>query len=175
LGDWLKRITISIDSELDMKFRKKASQKYKFERGWYSIAVAEAMTYWAEEKDQEIASNKSEPNTQLKDYLDQGMLDKINSELNLEDDNLFENFESLINHINNDTPHKLLIEREKGNIVIKMENDNVSDIKTNLESFMFLYRSLGVILSALEETSKENFDIVGMGEIPPVYIKKIID
>ncbi|UTB32534.1 MAG: hypothetical protein NKF70_13775 [Methanobacterium sp. ERen5] len=168
----MKRITISIDSELDIKFRKKASQKYQFERGWYSIAVAEAMTYWADGKDQEIANNKSEPNTPLKDHLDKDLLNKINSELNLEDDNLFENFESLINHINNDTPHKLLIEREKGNIVIKMENDNVSDLKTNLESFMFLYRSLGVILSALEETSKEKFDIVGMGEIPPVYIKK---
>jgi len=171
----LKRITISIDSDLDMKFRKKASQKYQFERGWYSIAVSEAMNYWAEEKDQNISNNTSAPTNLLKDHINNDLLDKINSELNLEDENLFENFESLINHINNDTPYKLIIERENGNIVVKLENKDVTDIKTNLESFVFLHHSLEIILSALEETSKEKFEIVGIGELPPVHIKKIIN
>ncbi|MTK64756.1 MAG: hypothetical protein F8N15_09615 [Methanobacterium sp.] len=171
----MKRITISINSELDMKFRKKASQKYQFERGWYSIAVAEAMTYWAEEKDQEALDKKTETTSPLKDHIDTDLLEKINSELNLEDENLFENFENLINHINNDTPYKLLIERKEGNIVIKIENSKISDMKTNLESYLVLYHSLEVILSALEETSKEKFEIVGIGEIPPVYIKKVMD
>lgn len=171
----MKRITISIDSDLDMKFRKKASQKYQFERGWYSIAVSEAMNYWAEEKDQKLINKTSAPANLLKDHINNDLLDKINSELKLEDENVFENFESVINHINHDTPYHLKIERENGNIVIKLENKKDSDIERNLESYIFLYRCLEIILSALEETSKEKFEIVGLGDIPPVYIKKIID
>lgn len=156
-----------------MKFRKKASQKYQFEKGWYSNAVAEAMTYWAEDKDDKVINKKPSSSNILTDHINPELLIKVNSELNLDDENLFENFESLIAHINQDTPYQLKIEREEGNIVIKIENRNDPNIKTNLESFLFLHHSLEVIISALEETSREKFEIVGMGELPPVYIKKI--
>lgn len=165
----MKRITISIDSNLDMKFRKKASQKYQFEKGWYSNAVAEAMAYWAEEDSEEVKTNKPETFTLLKDYINPELLNKVNTELNLND----EKFESLINHINHDTPYKLIITREHNKMVIKIENNESNNIKRNLESYLFLHQSLEIILSALEETSKEKFEIVGIGELPPVYIKKI--
>ena len=42
----LKRATVSLPIDLDFKFRKLASRKYKFERGWYSRAVSEAMELW---------------------------------------------------------------------------------------------------------------------------------
>ncbi len=44
----MKRVTVAVDSDVDMKFRKKASQTYQFEKGWYSNAVAEAMQTWVE-------------------------------------------------------------------------------------------------------------------------------
>ena len=42
----MKRITISVDENIDLFFRKFASQKFKFKRGWYSEAVMEAMEMW---------------------------------------------------------------------------------------------------------------------------------
>lgn len=42
----MKRITISVDENIDLFFRKFASQKFKFKRGWYSEAVMEAMGMW---------------------------------------------------------------------------------------------------------------------------------
>lgn len=44
----MKRITVSVDKDIDLFFRKFASQKFKFERGWYSKAVVEAMELWIE-------------------------------------------------------------------------------------------------------------------------------
>lgn len=42
----LKRATVSIPHDLDYKFKKVASQKFKFEKGWYSKAMVEAMGIW---------------------------------------------------------------------------------------------------------------------------------
>ncbi|MGB9979816.1 hypothetical protein [Methanobacterium sp.] len=42
----LKRATVAIPRDLDYKFKKVASQKYKFEKGWYSKAMIEAMEIW---------------------------------------------------------------------------------------------------------------------------------
>ena len=41
-----KRVTIVIDKNLDYKFRKMASQKFKFEPKWYSKAIEEAVNLW---------------------------------------------------------------------------------------------------------------------------------
>lgn len=42
----MKRITVSVSEDVDLFFRKYASQKFKFERGWYSEAMEEAMKLW---------------------------------------------------------------------------------------------------------------------------------
>ena len=42
----MKRITVSVDEDIDLFFREFASQKFKFKRGWYSKAVMEAMKLW---------------------------------------------------------------------------------------------------------------------------------
>lgn len=47
-----KRVTISTYHEMDFEFRRLASQKFKFKKGWYSSAMAEAMALW-------IAYNKN--------------------------------------------------------------------------------------------------------------------
>ena len=44
-----KRVTIVINKNLDYKFRKMASQKFRFEPRWYSKAMEEAVNLWIEE------------------------------------------------------------------------------------------------------------------------------
>ena len=44
-----KRVTIVIDKNLDYKFRKMASQKFRFEPKWYSKAMEEAVHLWIED------------------------------------------------------------------------------------------------------------------------------
>ena len=167
----MKRITISVDSDVDLKFRKKASQKYQFEKGWYSSALAEAMVFWSEDGTaKETAKSKDYV---LKEYINPELWINLNNQLDLNDENLFENYHSIVEHFNRDKDRQLKIERENGTIVIKLDNKNDSDIKTNLENYIFLYQLLDVIIPALEETSKEKFEIVGMDKLPKIYIKKV--
>ena len=44
-----KKVTIMINRNLDYKFRKMASQKFRFEPRWYSKAMEEAVNLWIEE------------------------------------------------------------------------------------------------------------------------------
>ncbi len=46
-----KRVTISINNDLDMNFRKVASSKLLFTSGWYSKAIEEAMKLWIENEE----------------------------------------------------------------------------------------------------------------------------
>jgi hypothetical protein len=167
----VKRITISVDSEVDLKFRKKASQKYQFEKGWYSNALAEAMVFWSEDGKGE--NTPAPKNYVLKEHINPKLWENINNQLDINDDNLFENYQSIVKHFNRDKDHQIKIERENGTIVIKLDNKMDSDIKTNLENYIFLYQLLEVIIPALEETSKEKFEIVGLDKLPKVYIKKV--
>ena len=43
------RVTIVINKNLDYKFRKMASQKFRFEPKWYSKAMEEAVNLWIED------------------------------------------------------------------------------------------------------------------------------
>ncbi|WP_296791696.1 hypothetical protein [uncultured Methanobrevibacter sp.] len=43
-----KRVTISINNDIDLNFRKIASNKMLFKTGWYSKAIEEAMLLWIE-------------------------------------------------------------------------------------------------------------------------------
>lgn len=47
----LKRATVSIPYDLDYRFKKLASQKFRFEKGWYSKAMVEAMEMWLKYND----------------------------------------------------------------------------------------------------------------------------
>ena len=44
-----KRVTIVIDKNLDYKFRKMSSQKFRFEPKWYSKAMEEAVNLWIDD------------------------------------------------------------------------------------------------------------------------------
>ncbi|MBQ7929283.1 MAG: hypothetical protein IJ287_11165 [Methanobrevibacter sp.] len=44
----IKRVTISINNDIDLNFRKIASNKMLFKKGWYSKAIEEEMLLWIE-------------------------------------------------------------------------------------------------------------------------------
>ncbi|MBR4446970.1 hypothetical protein [Methanobrevibacter sp.] len=46
-----RRVTISINNDIDLNFRKLASSKMLFKTGWYSKAIEEAMLLWIEKED----------------------------------------------------------------------------------------------------------------------------
>ena len=45
-----RRVTISINNDIDLNFRKIASNKMLFKTGWYSKAIEEAMLLWMEKE-----------------------------------------------------------------------------------------------------------------------------
>lgn len=46
----IKRVTVSINLDVDLEFRKIASSKMLFKSGWYSRAVEEAMLLWIQKQ-----------------------------------------------------------------------------------------------------------------------------
>ena len=45
-----RRVTISVNNDVDLNFRKIASSKMLFQTGWYSKAIEEAMLLWIEKE-----------------------------------------------------------------------------------------------------------------------------
>lgn len=43
-----RRVTITVNNDIDLHFRKIASSKMLFKTGWYSKAIEEAMLLWIE-------------------------------------------------------------------------------------------------------------------------------
>ncbi len=165
----MKRITIKVDPDLDVKFRKKASQKYQFEKGWYSLAVEEAMKSWAAENNT-VLTNIND----LMNSINSDSWKKLKSELNIKKNNPFENMEDFINYINNESDYDLKIEREGDNIMVELKNNSpIEDLEKNLKTLMTLHLLLIIILSSLEEATEDKYIISGVGTIPPIYINKI--
>lgn len=48
-----KKISLNIDADLDYEFKKIASRRFGFERGWYSKAINEAIMEWLEKHAEE--------------------------------------------------------------------------------------------------------------------------
>ena len=45
-----KRVTISVNNDIDLDFRKMAASKMLFKTGWYSKAIEAAMLLWLEKE-----------------------------------------------------------------------------------------------------------------------------
>ena len=44
----IKKISLNINEDIDYEFKKIASKRFGFERGWYSKAINEALVEWIE-------------------------------------------------------------------------------------------------------------------------------
>lgn len=47
----IKRVTITVNKDVDLHFRKIASSKMLFKTGWYSKAIEEAMQLWINQEE----------------------------------------------------------------------------------------------------------------------------
>ncbi|WP_178648726.1 hypothetical protein [uncultured Methanobrevibacter sp.] len=47
----VKRVTITVNQDVDLHFRKLASSKLLFKTGWYSEAIKEAMELWIKQEE----------------------------------------------------------------------------------------------------------------------------
>ena len=76
----MKRITVSVSEDVDLFFRKFASQKFKFERGWYSEAMEDAMKLWIthmKAENNELSKNNRELWFNHQDIMAVDSLDQI--------------------------------------------------------------------------------------------------
>jgi hypothetical protein len=114
----MKRITVSVDENIDLSFRKLASQRFRFQRGWYSEAVMEAMELW-------INQVKSE-NNELGDFCDTGLeLWKI-----IEDDTRKNDISSIIDYVIGRFTEDIVYAEQ---IKYKVKNDHVEIFPKNTQ------------------------------------------
>ena len=76
----MKRITVSVSKDVDLFFRKFASQKFKFEKGWYSEAMEDAMKLWinhVKSENNELSENDRESWFNQQDVIPADLLDQI--------------------------------------------------------------------------------------------------
>ena len=168
----MKRVTIKVNPEVDVKFRKKASQKYRFEKGWYSLAVEDAMKSWISEDITFTIDLDSMMNS-----INPGLWKELKSELNLDEYDPFENMEDFMNHIDQKCGYNFNINREGEFIEIQLENNpsssSAEDLKRNLKTSMLLHLLVKVVSFSLEGATREKYEIVGVKSVPEVYLKKL--
>jgi len=93
----MKRITVSVDEDIDLFFRKFASQKFRFKRGWYSKAVMEAMELW-------INQYKLENNDLSGNFQNVGMetWEKIKGYQSIDTEDICDTINSITNYFTKD-------------------------------------------------------------------------
>ena len=126
------------------------------------------MKDWAEGDSESITNHSA-----IANYLNPEIWENLKLELNLDKENPFKNLESIINQFGPESENHLKIDREDNNIIIKLESKTDFDIEANLKSLIILHLILNVIISSLEETTHEKYKIVGAGQTPELYIKKV--
>lgn len=164
----MKRVTIAVDSEVDIKFRKKASQLYQFEKGWYSKAVVEAMDSWADE------TNESPTNIDaLMNSINPKIWENLKLKLKLDETDPFENMENIINYFEQDNEYSLEIDRDTGNNLVIGFDKNEKNVRENLDTLMLLHLIVNIIITSMEESTHDKYEISGVEKIPKIYLRKV--
>ncbi|BDZ69938.1 hypothetical protein [Methanobacterium petrolearium] len=171
----MKRITIGVDKEVDLKFRKKASQIYNFEKGWYSKAANDAMKSWATE-----SKSITEDIHNLMNSINPNHWETLKHEININKTDPVENIEDFINYINHESNYNLKVEGKNGQMIVELKNavksdsnDHLDDLENNLMTLMMLHLIIRIIILSLEEATKDKYVVSGIGSVPPVYINKL--
>lgn len=174
-----KRTTVSIPADVDFKFKKLASRKFKFEKGWYSKAMVEAMELWLKYNDFMLLK---EGTGYVGRFLGMQMWERLKrnsyGDLDIETDN--NTFNSILRYFNRD-PH---IE----NINYKLNNKNLKiclnspKIKECSSEFMvedllinYLQPITIITRAGLEEMTGESYKInkFDVGHSSKIHLKKV--
>lgn len=171
----LKRATVSLPIDLDFKFRKLASRKYKFERGWYSRAVSEAMELWLISNEYTILNEGIQEVNQLMEIKTWNMLKtKLNREFGpkFSPKNVFDYFK-------NQSPYlELKYEMDDGRITVDL-NRSTKESGDESHGDNILYKHLipitMVTKAMMNEITGNNYKIdhFEVGKCNKVSLKKV--
>lgn len=171
----LKRATVSLPIDLDFKFRKLASQKYKFERGWYSRAVSEAMELWLISNEYTILNEGINDVTQLMEIKTWNMLkSKLNQEFGpkFTPSNVFDYFKKQSPYL------ELKYEMDDGKITVDL-NKSTKESEDESSRNNILYKHLVPITMVTKAMMKEitgkdyQIEHFEVGKCNKVCLKKV--
>lgn len=175
-----KRVTVSVNADLDLQFRKLASQTYKFEKGWYSKAMAEAMAMWMKNSELNILDDGITPMVRMEGFRLWETL-KRNNNLNSNQELGPDSLDTICNVFTNESPFIDDIEYSfhDDNLLVNMDT---SIITKNKDYFMMEDLidkcSVPVIVlfrAGIEDITKEKYkiDYLKLGKSSQVQFKKV--
>lgn len=162
VGLLMKRVTVTVAEEVDLKFKKEASKRFKFERGWYSAAVNEAMKAWLSEDPSFDGQNFPR---QLGKYLWINFRKKF--DVHQMEPNECMNL--LIEYIYGEN-HPIFYEISNDDVII-----NFSGIPEpeNLEHHLLkMFQLITVVRAAQEDHKGSKYSISGLEEVKKIVISK---
>ncbi|WP_248611684.1 hypothetical protein [Methanobacterium alcaliphilum] len=92
-----KKTSVIVDSELDLEFKRIASRKYQFQKGWYSNALAEAMELWIKANEMIFLKNGVTPMTR---FIGSKMWGYFNNDPGMNNDSKVEAMDTIFDFFN---------------------------------------------------------------------------
>jgi len=174
----LKRATVSIPYGLDYKFKKLASQKFKFEKGWYSKAMVEAIDMWLRYNEFILLKEGSQ---NIGRFLGMQMWEHLKQNLN---DNLDlqspkESIGQILNRFNNKSTYIEDINCQLNNSSLKiyLKTPAIDDNPNKVEDLLTQYlQPITVITRAgIEDITNNRYKIneFKVGTFNKIHLKKV--
>ncbi|HHY00833.1 MAG TPA: hypothetical protein GX531_05615 [Methanothermobacter sp.] len=165
----MKRVTISIPAQTDLKFRQMASQKFKFEKGWYSKAIIEAIKFWVDKNEVYFLNDRI---SKVSREIGKDIWCKTKIKWNIGSENNLKTLDSFINYFNGNYIHINELDYEicDNNIIISITNHGNRDIDNYIESFLFPL--IMVTRSGMEEITGDQYEIRSLGDVSKITLTK---
>jgi hypothetical protein len=165
----MKRVTISLPAQTDLKFRRMASQKFKFEKGWYSKAIAEAINFWMDKNEVYFLNNSV---SKVFREIGKDMWCKTKIKWNIDSENELKTLDNFIDYFNGNYIHinELNYDISDNNTTISIKNHANGDIDNYIESFLFPL--IMVTRSGMEEITGDQYEISSLGNVSEIILTK---
>lgn len=165
----MKRVTISIPDETDLKFRKLASQRYRFEKGWYSKAIIEAIKIWINKNE---AYFLNEGLSKVSRDIGQEILNKTKILGELDSKNPFIVLDTIVDYVNTNYAHinELNYKISDDNMVMSLKNHETDVIEDYIERF--LCPLIMVSRVGIEEITGNQYEISSLGNVSKITLSR---
>lgn len=168
----MKRVTISLPDETDLKFRRLASQKFRFEKGWYSKAIVEAIDFWINKNEIYFLNNGF---SKVSRDIGKEIWNKTKMFEDLNPKNPVKTLDNLINYLNINYAHinELDYEMYDNNAIISLKNheNEIDTIDNYIEKF--LYPIIMATRVGIEEITGDQYEISSLGNVSKITLKKL--
>lgn len=177
-----KRVTVSLPYNLDLEFRGLASKKFKFEKGWYSKAMVDAIRIWMIYNENTLLK---EGISKLSHFAGKTMWNNLkeNSVRNLEFKSNQEILNHVLNYFNNESPYIQNLDYRiyEQNIKICVDCPCITEKNEDFMLEDLIYKYLQPISLAsragIEDITGNTYKLskVKIGSLNKIYLKKIDD